>query len=232
MSKEYIAKNIAGEITLSADWPASMKKWRQMFSISQTTLAKRLGMSPSVISDYESGRRKSPGIKFVKKIVDALIDLELEQGGSMLKKLTLKPTYESVIDMKEFVDPIDAEVLMNTLKGKAIANKDLINRKLWGYTLIDSIKAILEMSEIGFSQIYGSTTQRALIFTKVKMGRSPMIALKVTQPKPSMVVFHGLEPKNVDKLAVKIAKMEKIPLIVSTLPSEDDLVEKLRGIAT
>ncbi|MFH0861327.1 MAG: helix-turn-helix domain-containing protein [Candidatus Altiarchaeota archaeon] len=232
MTKEYIAKNIAGEITLSAEWQNSMRKWREIFGVSQINLARHLDMSPSVISDYESGRRKSPGIGFVRRVVDGLIDIDLEEGGDVIKKLALKPETEAILDMREFLNPIDAEIMIKKLRGKTIANKNLTNRKLWGYTVIDSIKAILEMSEIDFPRIYGSTTQRALIFTKVKMGRSPMIALKVTQPKPSMVIFHGLEPKSVDKLAVKIAKMENIPLVVSTLESEDELMEKLRLIET
>jgi predicted transcriptional regulator len=39
------------------------------FKISQTELADHLKLSPSVISDYESGRRKSPGIQTIKKII-------------------------------------------------------------------------------------------------------------------------------------------------------------------
>ena len=76
-------------------------------------------------------------------------------------------------------------------------------------------------------EIYGSSEDRALIFTKVHLGRSPMIAIKVTHPKPKMVVLHGLKPKSVDKLAIKIAKLERIPLIVSKIQSEEDLVTSL-----
>ena len=36
---------------------------------------------------------------------------------------------------------------------------------------------------------YGMTTDRALIFTNVSSGRSPMVAIKVTNLKPSLVVF-------------------------------------------
>ena len=57
-----------------------------------------------------------------------------------------------------------------------------------------------------------------------------MIALKVTQPKPSMVVLHGLIPKDVDKLAIKIAKIERLPLVISTLSTEDELISRLRGM--
>ncbi|MBU4201932.1 MAG: helix-turn-helix domain-containing protein, partial [Candidatus Altiarchaeota archaeon] len=64
-SKSEITRKIAGEIVL-ADAPGkSMRKWREIFGIKQNSLAQKLGISASVISDYESGRRKSPGIGFV-----------------------------------------------------------------------------------------------------------------------------------------------------------------------
>jgi putative transcriptional regulator len=55
-----------------------------------------------------------------------------------------------------------------------------------------------------------------------------MIAIKVTKPKPRLIVLHGLPPKKVDRLALKIATIEKIPLVVSKIRSEEELVKKLR----
>ena len=52
---------IAGEIALSEDPGATMKKWREIFTITQVELAKYLQITVSTISDYESNRRKSPG---------------------------------------------------------------------------------------------------------------------------------------------------------------------------
>ena len=56
-----LAKNIAGEVTLSINPNETLKKWREIFGLTQIEVAKQLGVSPSVISDYEAGRRKSPG---------------------------------------------------------------------------------------------------------------------------------------------------------------------------
>ncbi len=53
-----------------------------------------------------------------------------------------------------------------------------------------------------------------------------MIAIRVTTPKPGMVILHGLNPNKVDKLAIKISKLEGIPLVVSPL-SEEKLIENL-----
>jgi putative transcriptional regulator len=59
-----------------------------------------------------------------------------------------------------------------------------------------------------------------------------MIAVKVTQPKPGMIVLHGLAPNRVDKLAKHIAENEKIPLVVSKVKTEGELIERLRRTLT
>ena len=60
MSDEFREK-IAGEITLAAEPGKTIRKWREEFGLSQYELADAMEVSHSVISDYESGRRKSPG---------------------------------------------------------------------------------------------------------------------------------------------------------------------------
>lgn len=76
---------MAGEITLSDSPGQALKKWRQS-RYPQGLLAERLGVSPSVISDYESGRRKSPGTAIVGKIVDAILAIDEDNGGRFIKK--------------------------------------------------------------------------------------------------------------------------------------------------
>jgi putative transcriptional regulator len=99
---------------------------------------------------------------------------------------------------------------------------------IYGYTVIDSIKAILEMDSEDFLKLYGWTTERALVFTKVTYGRSPMVAIKVKGLKPSLVVLHG--PEIMDPVAIKIAEIEKIPLVHSKAESVDLLLKALRNI--
>lgn len=229
LAGETLAKSIAGEITLSQNPAASMKRWRQMFNINQKKLAMSLRISPSVISDYESGRR-SPGVEFVRKYTYALISLEMEKNNGLVKRLSPGEKPGAVMDMREFLTPLPAEKFLKYVEGRVVAECGLSAKNINGYTVVDSIKAILELTEKDFPRIYGCNTNRALIFTKVHLGRSPMIAIKVTKPKPSMVVLHGLDPHEVDKLAVKIAEMEQIPLIVSLASSEDELVGNLRKI--
>ena len=74
--KHALSEKIAGEITLSSKPGRTIRKWRNVFGINQTELAKHLKLSPSVISDYESGRRKSPGIRTIRKIIEAFIEID------------------------------------------------------------------------------------------------------------------------------------------------------------
>ena len=59
-----IEEKIAGEIALSDNFGKTLQKWREEFIISKTELAKQMDVPLSMITDYESGRRKSPGIAF------------------------------------------------------------------------------------------------------------------------------------------------------------------------
>lgn len=229
MNYEPITKQIAGEITLAENPATTLRKWREIFGLSQKKLAQKIRVSPSVISDYESGRRKNPGAQYIKKCVDALITFDQESGGELAAKKTREQHSTAILALREFLEPIPAKKLVKQIAGKQVSGKP--EGKIWGYTVVDSIQAILSLSDREFARIYGQTTKRALIFTKVQTGRSPMIALKVTQPKPSLVVLHGLSPSRVDKLAKKIAEVSKIPLIVSTIKDEEKLIDELRELA-
>jgi putative transcriptional regulator len=58
----------------------ALKSWREKLGIRQINLARQLKLSPSVLSDYESGRRPSPGVLFVRKYVEAMVTLDESQG--------------------------------------------------------------------------------------------------------------------------------------------------------
>ncbi|WP_297462761.1 helix-turn-helix domain-containing protein [Thermococcus sp.] len=230
--KEALAKRIAGEITLSSDPGKTMRKWREIFGISQTELADHLGVSSSVISDYEGGRRKSPGASTIRKFVEALISIDEKRGGNVIrafsKTLSSELPTSAILDIREFALPVTIKDLVDAVKGEIVANAHLLDRKIYGYTVVDSIRAILEMSSEEFLKLYGWTTERALIFTKVTTGRSPMIAVRVQGLKPAVVVLHGV--KNLDELAVKLAERERVPLVVSHAPSEAELISGLRRL--
>lgn len=232
-SKERLAKRMAGEITLSDDPGKTMKKWREVFGITQTQLAEHLDISSSVISDYEGGRRKSPGSSTIKKIVEGLIDLDELHGGHVIhafsRMMDPELSTDVIIDMREFAVPIPAAKLLEAVQGETVANDHLMGREIFGYTVIDSIRCISEMSSDEFTRLYGWTTERALIFTRVSRGRSPMIAIRVKGLRPALIVLHG--PSTIDDpVALKLAEVERIPLILSKADSVESMIRGLRSM--
>jgi putative transcriptional regulator len=231
--KERLAKRMAGEITLSEDPGKTMKKWREVFGITQTQLADHLNISSSVISDYEGGRRKSPGSSTIKKIVEGLIDLDELNGGHVIhafsRMMDTELSTEVIIDMREFAVPIPAKTLLKAVQGEVIVNEQLMNREIFGYTVIDSIRCISEMSSDEFTKLYGWTTERALVFTQVSRGRSPMIAIRVKGLKPALIVLHG--PDSIDDpVAIKLAEVERVPLVLSRTDSVESMIRGLRSM--
>jgi putative transcriptional regulator len=231
--REKLAKRMAGEITLSEDPGKTMKKWREVFGTTQTQLADHLNISSSVISDYEGGRRKSPGSSTIKKIVEGLIDLDERSGGHVIhafsRMMDTELSTSVIIDMREFAVPIPARVLSEAVQGETIVNEHLMEREIFGYTVIDSIRCISEMSSDEFTKLYGWTTERALVFTQVSRGRSPMIAIRVKGLRPAVIVLHG--PATIDDpVAIKLAEVERIPLILSRADTVESLIRGLRSM--
>lgn len=218
-----LAEKMAGEITLSGNPGETLKKWRSVFEISQSDLAAYLKVSPSVISDYESGRRKSPGIFIVSKIVEAILKMDTAHGGAKIR------SYENILlggfnadpiyDIHEYLSPITTEEFTELVKGEVVytPGSEYI-KPLYGYTIVDSYKAIIQLSHSEFQKLYGWSSDRAMIFTKVSTGRSPMVALRVTNLKPALMILHGLSAPEVDNIATKIAEIEHIPLIATMMP--------------
>ncbi len=225
-----LAEKMAGEITLSDNPGETLKKWRMIFEISQSDLASFLKVSPSVISDYESGRRKSPGIFIVSKIVDAILAMDVARGGAKIRSfegiLRGDFTADAIYDIHEYLSPISVEELIKLIKGEVVYKPGSEHIKLlYGYTIIDSLRAILQLSYNEFQKLYGWSSERAMIFTNVSTGRSPMVALRVTNLKPALVVIHGLSASHVDPIAVKIAEIERVPLIATVMPISDVIRE-------
>ncbi|MBU7023325.1 MAG: helix-turn-helix domain-containing protein [Theionarchaea archaeon] len=231
--KERLAKRMAGEITLSEDPGKTMKKWREVFGTTQTQLADHLSISSSVISDYEGGRRKSPGSSTIKKIVEGLIDLDELSGGHVIhafsRMMDTELSTDVIIDMREFAVPINARTVQEAVQGDIVVNEQLMGREIFGYTVIDSIRCISEMTSDEFTKLYGWTTERALIFTQVSRGRSPMIAIRVKGLRPALIILHG--PSIIDDpVAIKLAEVERIPLILSKADSVETMIRGLRSL--
>jgi len=232
LAKKALAKDIVGEIVLSENSEGVIRKWRTIFKISQKGLANELGITSSVISDYESGRRKSPGIKMIKKYVEALLEIDAAKGGNVIRSFAKtthdQPLSSAIVDIKEFGAGVPLVEFCKKIDAEFITKNAMIDREIYGYTVIDSLKAITELSFSELVKLYGMTTQRALIFTKVTTGKTPMVALKMTNLHPALVILHG--PENVDDVAKRIAEAENIPLAVSKLESVEKIMERLKEV--
>ncbi|MEM1685567.1 MAG: helix-turn-helix domain-containing protein [Acidilobaceae archaeon] len=227
-----IGKRIAGDIVYSESTGDSLRKWREYFEVSQSELARAMGVSASVISDYEKGRR-APGVRFIQRYVNGLLEVDRVRGWRKLSAMaaSLGVTPGVVIDMMEFAKPLTIDELVESIKGVYLNSEIKSDRLVYGYTIIDSIKAILTLSGIQFSILFGSTPERAIVFTKVQAGRSPMVAVRVSPVKPGVVVIHG--PKgNIDPLAIELARREGIPLILSLASDVNELKSMLKSIAS
>ncbi|MCL2691647.1 MAG: transcriptional regulator [Candidatus Bathyarchaeota archaeon] len=229
-TREVLARRIAGEIILSGKPGVTMRKWRELFAVSQLSLSDVMSLSSSVISDYESGRRKSPGAKFIRRFVLALIQIDETKGSRFIRefaKLTSSPSM-AIIDLREFPIPVRVEYLRRAINGDIVALKeDGVVKEINGYTVIDSKRAIEALSGSEYIQLFGASSERALIFTNVENCVLPMMIIRVCNLKPRIIIFHKTVP---DNETIKLAEYEQIPVIHSTTPSVEQLIKSLRKL--
>jgi putative transcriptional regulator len=218
-----IEAKIAGDIVVSDNPSQALRRWRERLMIRQNDLAKQMYVSPSVLSDYESGRRSSPGVAFVKRYVEALV--KLDQGKNMLNRALQAKDKSAILGIGEFSHEVNASAVIEAVQGQVITGSNQVEARIFGYTVLDSIKTIYALSGFDFYKIFGATTERALVFTKVGLGRSPLVAIRVTHLKPRMVVLHG--PSSVDPIGMELASRENIILVLSKLPDELSFVDIL-----
>ena len=222
-----LKEKIAGDIALSQDPGKAIRKWREEFGLSQHELAEAMGISHSVISDYESGRRKSPGVTVIRKMVEAFIKLDIEKGSPVISRYLPDYRMDCILAMDEFDRGIDENVFISAINGKNLNNEKTPVKRIYGYTIVDSIKAILNLSSEDYLKIYGWSIERAIIFTNVHYGRSPMVAIRAHPLTPAMVVYQ--RPDETDQLAIKLAKLEGIPLVATEL-SVEELVQRMNKL--
>jgi len=223
--RNELAEKIAGEIALSDDPGGTIRKWRTEFDVSQTDLAAELDVSPSVVSDYESGRRESPGIGVVRRVVTALLDVDERRGGERVRQYgrVLSAGFDGdvVLDLREYpasvplprlYDAVDATELV---RGRTDA--------VAGHTVIDSIEVITRLSSEEFYRLYGQSTNRALVFTNITRGESPLVAMRVVNPTPAAVVLHGIDDEAVWDHAADLARIDDFSLAVVDGPIESTI---------
>ena len=222
--QEQLTRRMAGEIVVSEKPGETLRKWREIFRLSQKELATLLEVNPSVVCDFEKGRRASPGIVTVRKFVEAMVDYDSSHGGKVVTTMAGTRTNEAIVDIREFTSGISIETVIEKIEGEILAgSEEIIERPIYGYTMVDSLKAITTFN--AFGEMYGWSNERAVFFSGVHYGRSPMIAVRAHPVKPRMAVY--VKPKAVDPLAPKLADMEKVVLVKTDL-DENTIVERLR----
>ena len=229
--RDELAEKIAGEVALSADPGATLRKWRTDFDVAQTDLADRLDVSPSVVSDYESGRRDNPGIGVVRRLVVALLDIDEDRGGDHIRQYArvLSSGFDSEVvhDLREYPANVGVERVYEAVGAEELhrGRDDTVA----GHTVINSIAAITRLSSDQFHQLYGQSTNRALVFTDVTRGESPLVAMRVLSPTPSAVVLHGLASDDIWEYAPELARVDDVSLAVTDADLED-VLQGLRGL--
>lgn len=156
----------------------------------------------------------------IKRFVDTLFEIDEARGGNLIRGLenvsSEKEKTSLPYEIKEFALPLGGLDFNRIIEGKIIVNLNYLeNVKIFGYTMLDSIRIILEMSPQEYPKLFGGTMERAFIFDNVSTGRSPMVVIRVAPIKPKIVVIQGVN--TVDKLAIKLAQVERIPLITTKL---------------
>jgi len=229
--KESLANRMAAEITLSSNSGITMKKWRVLFGLKQSEVARKMSISPSVLSDYEKGKRRSPGIGFVRRFIKSLIELDEERGGLNIHKYSGYATtiHKAIIDIGEYRVPRKLIDLLSAIDGIFLWGSVKSDCIIYGYTVIDSLTAIRYMDSHEFTYIFGANSMRLLVFTGVTTGRSPMVAAKVFPLKPAAIALHGpRSEKEVDRLAVELAESIGVPLILTKCPEVEKIVNNLK----
>ena len=229
VDRESLANKIAGEIVMSPSPGKTIQKWRGIFKISQRKLADEMKMMPSVISDYEKGRRSSPGSKVIKKIVNALISCDEREGGNVVREfgnISGKNAYsDAVIDIMEFNKAVSVKDFCRTLGANLVTGDS--EKEVNGYTIVDGAKAIVEMPAFELVKLYGATSKRALIFVGTNTGRTSLVAIKVTNLRPALVIVES-GSGSADPLAKRIADIEGIPLAILKTVNAENVKQILR----
>ncbi|MFB6110451.1 MAG: helix-turn-helix domain-containing protein [Halodesulfurarchaeum sp.] len=221
-SRQELAERIAGEVTLSSEPGRTLRKWRTDFEVPQTDLARELDVSPSVISDYESGRRENPGTDLVARFVRALLAIDGRRGGDHARQFArvLSAGFDSdvVLDLREYSRSIPLADFYERIEATEVVAGD--RQSVSGHTVIDSIAAITQLPSEEFYRLYGQSTNRVLGFTNVTRGESPLVALRVVNPKPNAVLLCGLSESELWDHASALARRDGVSLAVTELDGE------------
>ena len=228
-ARDSLAIRIAGEIALSEKPGESLRKWRREFSLKQVEISNKIGISSSVLSDYEGGRRPNPGANFIQKVVTAILDADQETGGFNIQRYASlsgsAESHPSILAIHEYFSSVPLSTFYDNIGGSELVNGP---EGITGYTVVDSILAITTLSPGDLFKLYGQSTNRALIFTNVSRGESPLVAMRVVSPTPSAVILHGISSESLWEHAPSLASISGFSLGIVDTPL-DTLLSNLKS---
>lgn len=231
-SKLLLARRIAGEIALSDDPNKMLKKWREIFHIPQIVLANYLGLSPSVISDYESGRRKYPGTKMIKKFVEALLLIDEENGGEItaaFERLAgAEVPIDIILDIREFSVPMTIGEFCRIIGAELVNEQQGVSSQLiYGYIAVDG-NDILSLPRNALNKLFEVSSKRALILTNISTGRSFLLLMDENSKRPGLLVFQT--SKSIDNSVILAARNKQIPMAICVSDSPNPLLQRLKRV--
>ena len=225
-----LKEKIAGETVMSENPGGTLRKWREDFGVPQKKLGESLDVSSSVVSDYEGGRR-SPGVGMVQSYIEGLIRIDKNRGSENIERygeiIGAGFEGEAVKELREYRENVSLDDFLDSIGARTVTEGG--SNQIQGYTLVDSVKSVTSMSHTKFTKLYGWSTERALVFTDLDRGETPLVAIRVTHLKPTSVVLHGIHETRLSELAPQIAEIEDINLSITNLPL-DQVKKKLRKL--
>jgi putative transcriptional regulator len=227
---------ILGDIAANENYGLVMKKWRELFNITQSRIAKELQIKQSVISDYENNRRKSPGIEFIRKYTQSLINIgkkeRKKEYETIIEDLGLKKEVNKLF-AGEFKTKIGSKEVINLLNGTQILaqpSQSSFQNYLFFSDKITNI--VTKQPSYKLLKDLKSKKETVYIFSHVRTGKVPLILLKMMSKlnrleMPKLIIFQSKGFK-LSSFARKIAKNNNISIAVTR--EEKENIKKLLNV--
>lgn len=234
---QQLLQKILGDIAANEEYGFVMKKWRELFNITQAKVAQELNIKPSVISDYEGSRRRSPGIGFVRKYVNTIIKLsEIHEKESFEKvKKLLGIVNETNSLLNKTFESKNTESILNLLNAEKLTRRK--NSEFFQECIFFSNKISHVLTKMPSKKLFNhfkNSTDKFFIFSKVKSGRIPLILLnllsKTNKSKmPGLIIFQTNDEFKLSRFVRRMAERNKITLGITNKEISEikKIVEKL-----
>ncbi len=235
MTTSSLLRFIAGDIASNEKYGIVMKKWRNLFNITQSRIAKEMNVKQSVISDYENNRRASPGINIIRSYVLALIKIAKKEHpreyNELLKSLNIDEERASLY-RGEFKTELNNKRIMKLFNAtQVIAPKEEYKFKEFVFFSKNISSIVTNQPSYKLLKELKSNTNRLFIFSNVKSGQIPLITITLLSKinhtdLPKLILFQSNKFK-ISNLAKRIAKSNNISIMITKMNNED-ILELLR----